>query len=58
MSARRFERPKVTEIRVVRGGPQGRPAAALSQRDVVTASLLARPDGREAGERSGWGRAH
>jgi hypothetical protein len=48
MSAHRFSFPKVTEIRVTRGSSA---SAAISQRDLVAASLLMRPYGTQPGER-------
>ena len=48
MTARRFVIPKVTEIRVSRGEPQA-PFPALSQRDLVVASILLCPDRKRAG---------
>ena len=53
MTTRRFVRPTVTEVRNTRGVPQGQPVTAPSQRDLVTASLIARPDRRESGPRGG-----
>ena len=56
MSARRFEFPKVTEIRVTRGTPQAQSPGVAAQRDLVTASLLFCPYGRES-RASGEGRS-
>jgi hypothetical protein len=52
MTARRFVIPKVTEIRVSRGEPQAWPGTALSQRDLVVASILLCPDRKRAGGRA------
>jgi len=51
MTARRFAFPKLTEIRVSRSGPRAPSIAAPTQRDLVAASLLLCPYGREAGVR-------
>jgi len=51
MTARHFASPKVTEIRVSRSAPHTQPIAAPTQRDLVAASLLLCPYGREAGVR-------
>jgi len=51
MTAHRFAFPKLTEIRVSRSGPRAPSIAAPTQRDLVAASLLLCPYGREAGVR-------
>lgn len=47
MTTHRFVMPKVTEIRVSRGTPQAQPLVPATQRDLVAASLIARPYGRD-----------
>jgi hypothetical protein len=51
MTARRFALPKVTEIRASRSAPHEQSIAAPTQRDLVAASLLLCPYGKEAGVR-------
>ncbi len=51
MAARQFVFPKVTEIRVSRDTPRVRSIAAPAQRDLVVASLLFCPYGKETGGR-------
>jgi len=51
MTARRFALPKVTEIRMSRSAPHAQSIAGPSQRNLVAASLLLCPYGKEAGVR-------
>jgi hypothetical protein len=51
MTARHFAFPKLTEIRVSRSAPRAQSIAAPTQRDLVAASLLLCPYGKEAGVR-------
>jgi hypothetical protein len=54
MTARHFAFPKVPEIRESRGAPRRQSIAAPSQRDLVAASLLLCPYGKDAdGRREG-----